>query len=70
VAGVKISLNGEERELATGTTVAALVDELGLTRRRIAVEVNRNVVERGSWPTTLIGEHDRVEVVQFVGGGC
>jgi sulfur carrier protein len=70
VAAVKISLNGEDRELAAGTTVAALVDELGLTRRRIAVELNRSVVERGSWPTTVIDEHDRVEVVQFVGGGC
>jgi sulfur carrier protein len=62
-------VNGEERELAAGTTVSALLDALGLRGKRYAVEVNRDVVPRTSYAERLLAEGDHVEIVQFVGGG-
>ena len=66
---MNVQLNGEPRILAEGTTIGALIEELGLTSRRVAVELNRDVVERAQWPTTIVSENDEIEVVQFVGGG-
>jgi thiamine biosynthesis protein ThiS len=66
---VKVHVNGRETEVRAGSTVADLIAELGLTGRRVAVEINRDVVARDSWPMRRVAESDQVEVVQFVGGG-
>lgn len=66
---VEIIVNDEPRSIAAGTTVADLVEALGLSGRRIAVEVNATVVPRAAYGTTALGEGDRVEVIHFVGGG-
>ena len=65
---VSIVVNGEARSVATGTTVSALIDALGLTGR-VAVERNREVVPRAHHATTVLGDGDRLEIVTFVGGG-
>jgi thiamine biosynthesis protein ThiS len=62
-------LNGEERTLKEGTTVAELIAELGIKKRRIAVEVNRDIIPREEYATTELHPGDLVEVVHFVGGG-
>ncbi len=64
-----IRLNGETRELRDGLSIAGLLDLLGLSGRRLAVERNRDVVSRDSFATTVLCAGDVVEVVQFVGGG-
>jgi sulfur carrier protein len=64
-----IVVNGEARSVAAGTTVAALLGELGFADRRVAVERNREIVPRAQHATTLLGDGDRLEVVTFVGGG-
>ena len=64
-----IIVNGETRSVAPGTTVAALIAELGLADRRVAVERNREVVPRAEHGTTVLAPGDRVELVTFVGGG-
>jgi sulfur carrier protein len=66
-----ITLNGEPRELAPGTTVRALLDELALPAadRGVAVAVDAEVVPRGRWETTELGDGVRVEVVQAIQGG-
>jgi sulfur carrier protein len=66
---VKVRVNGEETELERESTIDALVERLGLGGKRVAVELNRSVVRRENWPTTVIVENDHVEIVQFVGGG-
>jgi thiamine biosynthesis protein ThiS len=66
---VNVRVNGEEREIAAGATIGSLVCELGLGARRVAVELNADVVSREHWQTVELKEHDRVEIVQFVGGG-
>ncbi len=69
---MKIQINGEEREFANATvpfTLAALVESLGMKPDRVAVELNRDIVSRARWAETALNEGDRLEVVQFVGGG-
>ena len=66
---VRIKLNGEEKELAEATTLRGLVEQLALAPERLAVELNQEVVRRADWPSVVLSEGDRVEIVHFVGGG-
>jgi sulfur carrier protein len=66
---VQVTVNDESRALPDGATVADLVTTLGLGPRRIAVEVNRAVVPRAAYPSTMLRDGDTVEVIHFVGGG-
>ena len=50
-------------------TIAALLDTLGVDARRVAVEHNLVVVKRDAYGSTVVGEGDEVEIVNFVGGG-
>ena len=65
---MRIEVNGEPREV-TAATVLALVEELGLDSRKVAVERNLEIVPQSLHAATPIAEGDRIEVVQFVGGG-
>lgn len=64
-----IVLNGETREWTTPKSVAALLAELGIDTRTVAVERNRAVVRRAHYAETTILPGDEVEIVSFVGGG-
>jgi thiamine biosynthesis protein ThiS len=66
---MRILLNGEPRDLVGPLSVTALLDHLGLDGRTVAVELNRKVVRRAQYGTTLIGDASEVEIVAFVGGG-
>lgn len=66
---VSIVLNGERREIAAKMTLDEFLEHFELPLRRVAVEVNREVIRRGLWPETPIKDGDRIEVVHFVGGG-
>ena len=65
---MRIQVNGEPREVAAAT-VLALVEELGLDARKVAVERNLSIVPKSLHATTPIADGDRIEMVQFVGGG-
>ncbi|BBN65558.1 MULTISPECIES: sulfur carrier protein ThiS [Pseudomonas] len=64
-----IQLNGEPFELPDGATVAALLTRLDLAGRRVAVELNLDIVPRSQHVTTVLSEGDQVEVVHAIGGG-
>ena len=64
-----IVLNGERHETAAGTTLLALLESLGLAPGRVAVEWNATVPRREDFGRSTLRDGDRVEVVQFVGGG-
>ncbi len=64
-----IHLNGEARELPTPMTVAELLDAAGYSLKRVAVEINRDIVPRSRHATHRLCEGDRVEIVQAIGGG-
>ena len=66
---MNILLNGQPRTLTPGTTIASLLEAEGLGGRRVAVEVNGDIVPRGAHAAHALVEGDRVEVVHALGGG-
>ena len=66
---IQITVNGESRSLAPGTTVAALLAAMNLTGKRIAVERNGDIVPKGRHADTSLAAGDRLEIVVAVGGG-
>ena len=64
-----LEINGETRTISPVSNVRELLELLGVVEGRVAVELNRKLVRRGDWETTAISSGDRVEIVQFVGGG-
>lgn len=66
---VTIQLNGERRQIVENSSLDALVENLSLPHKRVAIELNGSVVRRTDWPNTQISDGDRLEVVHFVGGG-
>jgi sulfur carrier protein len=64
-----IQLNGEAFELPDGATVAGLIERLDLAGRRVAVELNLDIVPRSQHASTALSEGDQVEVVHAIGGG-
>ena len=65
---MKIVINGQEQTFAP-TTLALLIEQLGMKQDRVAVELNRYIVPRAKWGETNLAEGDRLEIVHFVGGG-
>jgi thiamine biosynthesis protein ThiS len=66
---MKLIINGEERSFENVSSLASLLQNLGLKADRVAVELNREIVARGVWESTSLKDGDRLEIVQFVGGG-
>ncbi len=66
---ITLEINGETREITPVPNVRALLETLGISGSHVAVEVNRKIIRRGEWEQTPISNLDRVEIVQFVGGG-
>jgi thiamine biosynthesis protein ThiS len=66
---MKLTINGEDRALDGVDSVAAMIAALGLDSRKVAVELNLEIVPKSSYGATAVNDGDRVEIVQFVGGG-
>ena len=66
---LRIHLNGEPRALPPGVDIIALLDHEGLAGRRVAVEVNGEIVPRGAHAGHVLHDGDRVEIVHALGGG-
>jgi len=66
---MELTVNGEPQDLPAPLSVAELLARLDLTPNRVAVEVNEDVVPRGTYDVRRLAAGDRVEIVHFVGGG-
>jgi sulfur carrier protein len=66
---MRIQINGESRELTGSLSVRQLLDLLNIGSVPVAVERNEQIVPRAEHTTTLLEDGDRIEIVQFVGGG-
>ena len=66
---MRVQLNGEAKDVRNGLTVEELVHQLGLSARRVAVEINRDIVPHEGYTQHALCDGDVVEIVQFVGGG-
>lgn len=66
---MRLTINGEERSFGPLAHVSALVAELGLDARKVAVERNLEIVPRSAYGATVLVDGDRIEIVHFIGGG-
>jgi sulfur carrier protein len=66
---VQITLNGEPHDLPGPLTVSELLEHLKIDSRRVAIELNLDVLKRASFDSAIVREGDHVEIVNFVGGG-
>lgn len=66
---MRLTINGEDRDIEGVRDVAGLVEALGLDARKVAVEVNLAIVPRSLYGERGLNDGDRVEIVHFIGGG-
>ena len=67
--GFSIQLNGEPYPIDGDARLLALIEKLNLRRGRIAIELNQSVIPKAEWPDISLRPGDKVEIVNFVGGG-
>jgi sulfur carrier protein len=66
---MRVLVNGDEKDFDTAISLRELIEQLDLPVARIAIELNREVVRRSNWGSTMLKDNDRIEIVHFVGGG-
>lgn len=66
---MKVFINGETKEISRELNLFDLLEHFSLPQKRVAVELNKEVVRKKDWETTKIKDADRIEVIHFVGGG-
>lgn len=66
---MKLQINGDEVEVANDATVANLIIQLGLEKKRIAIEVNQQIISKSRHSETLLNENDQIEIIHAIGGG-
>jgi thiamine biosynthesis protein ThiS len=64
-----IILNGEKKQIDSNSNIEQLLMNLNLENKRLAVEVNQNIIPRGEFSSYTLQESDKVEIVQAIGGG-
>ena len=65
----KIQLNGDSYEVNNGTNLNELLNKLKIQKNKVAIEVNGEIVEKNKYPNLILNKNDKVEIVQFIGGG-
>jgi len=66
---LSVTVNGEQRRIAAGATIAAMLRDLGIDPARVAVERNLAIVPKSTLEQVPVEDGDRFEIVHFVGGG-
>jgi sulfur carrier protein len=64
-----IVLNGEKQQVNDNTSISQLLRSLNLENRRLAVEINQQIIPRSDFERCILNEQDKVEIVQAIGGG-
>ncbi len=67
---ISIILNGKQNQLDDSTTIMQLLCSLDLAEKRLAVEINQEIIPRSEFDTHHLNDQDKVEIVQAIGGGC
>jgi len=65
----KIQLNVNPYEINNGTNLNELLNKLKIHKNKVAIEVNGKIVEKNKYPNLILNKDDKVEIVQFIGGG-
>ena len=69
ISGIRVRINGEDREIQSGLTVSGLLESLDHRPSLVVVELHREFLDRGSYVDTPVVVGDILELVHFVGGG-
>lgn len=67
---ISILLNGQHTQIDDSTTIMQLLHSLSLAEKRLAVEINQEIIPRSEFETYHLSAQDKVEIVQAIGGGC
>jgi len=65
----KIQLNGDPYEINDGTNLNELLNKLKIRKNKVAIEVNGEIIEKNKYLNLILNKGDKVEIVQFIGGG-
>ena len=65
----KIQLNGNPYEISNGINLNELLNKLKIQKNKVAIEVNGEIVEKKKYSNLILRKDDKVEIVQFIGGG-
>lgn len=65
---MEVSINGELKDVSS-SSLSELIHELGLSNKKLAVELNKEIVPRDSYSQTTLKAGDSLEIVHFIGGG-
>ena len=66
---IDIVVNGKEKQVDGAISLQDLLETLGLSNERIAIEINKHVVRKKDWANTTVQNEDKLEIIHFVGGG-
>ena len=66
---IKIKINGIEKQIPPSTTIKDLLEDLNVLEKTMAVAVNMKIVKKDEWDKYFIQENDKIEALNFVGGG-
>lgn len=66
---ITIILNGENTQIDSGTNIEQLLDSMNLSEKRLAIEINQQIIPRSEFSSHCLNEQDKVEIVQAIGGG-
>ncbi len=66
---ITIILNGNDKQLNNNISIMQLLTQLKLSEKRLAVEINQQIISRSNFANFTLSEHDKVEIVQAIGGG-
>ncbi len=66
---IPVWINGEARDVPSSSSVASVLEWLGIAGDRVAVELNKAIVRKRDWPEAAVGAGAQIEIVEFVGGG-
>lgn len=66
---MQLTVNGEQHDVPAAISLLGLIEHFGLEPRKVAIELNLEIVPRSTYGQTMLGDGDRLEIVHFVGGG-
>ncbi|REJ79024.1 MAG: sulfur carrier protein ThiS [Acidobacteria bacterium] len=66
---MKVFVNGEVKQVPDGIGLGELLERLSMPDKRVAVELNREVIPKTRWAGTPLADEDKLEIIHFVGGG-
>ena len=69
ISSILIKVNGEDKSVPQNISILKLIESLKINKDRVVIELNKNILKKDQFDSTLLSENDQLEIVTFVGGG-